>query len=194
MTNEWDQYADGWDDDPGARAYAAAAFESLVTVVEDAGPPLQGSAVLDFGCGTGLLTERLVGAGARVTAVDTSTSMLEVLNAKISRTGWTAVQTATSVPDRPPTFDLIVCSSVCAFLEDYGATAAGLAGRLQPGGLFVQWDWERVGDEDHGLTRQEIQQTLSGAGLHQVTVATAFSVDFGGQAMAPLIGYGRRGS
>ncbi len=50
----------------------------------------------------------------------------------------------------------------------------------------------RSGDYPHGLSREEIASALTGAGLSDVAVATAFSVPFEGQAMTPLIGHGRK--
>ena len=43
----------------------------------------------------------------------------------------------------PEWYDLIVFWSVCSFLDDYPAKHADLAILLVPGGLFIQWDWER---------------------------------------------------
>ena len=126
MDNEWDEYAPSWDRDPGPRAYADAAFGSLLEVVRTSGLSLDAAEVLDFGCGTGLLTEHLVAAGASVLAVDTSPGMLDALTAKIDQHGWTTVDTAAELPDHPARFDLIVCSSVCGFLDDYPATVAEL--------------------------------------------------------------------
>ena len=87
--------------------------------------------VLDFGAGTGLLTDRLVAEGATVHAVDSSAGMLEVLEAKIADRGWTGVTFGAGLPDSSEVFDLVVCSSVCSFLDDYPATARG-AGRPAP--------------------------------------------------------------
>lgn len=189
-TDEWAEHAGGWDDDPAARAYAAAAHRSLLEVVADHGLGLAGTHVLDFGCGTGLLTELLVDTVGPIDAVDTSPTMLAVLDRKVADRAWTTVTLGSVVPDS--TFDLIVCSSVCSFLDDYPATVADLVGRLRPGGVFVQWDWERVGDDPHGLGRDEIRSALTLAGLEQIDVRTAFSVDVGEQTMDPLIGHGRR--
>ena len=189
MTNEWDEYADGWDDDPGARAYSVAAFGSLVELVGGA-DSLDGVRVLDFGCGTGLLTEQLVDVGATVVAVDTSTAMIEVLDAKRAAHGWTTVTTCTELPDPSDRFDLVVCSSVLAFVDDHATTVHDLVARLASGGRFVQWDWERTGDDDHGLSRTEIADALDAAGLADVTVDTAFRIPFEDQFMAPLIGHG----
>lgn len=191
-SNEWDDYADGWDGDEGARAYASAAFTSLEPLLVDAGVALVDARVIDFGCGTGLLTEPLVAAGAAVDAVDTSANMLEVVTAKIAERSWSNVSVSTVLPDEYEAFDLVVCSSVCAFVDDYSAAVAELAARLRPGGLFVQWDWERTDADDHGLTRTEIDEALTRAGLIDVVVDTAFTVTVGEQTMSPIVGHGRR--
>jgi len=191
VSNEWDQYAQSWDDDPGARAYATAAFGSLVELARTSATTLDGAHVLDFGCGTGLLTEHLVAAGANIDAVDTSRAMLDTLDAKIDQHGWTTVRTATELPGESSRFDLVVCSSVCSFLDDYLATVETLVSRLNPGGLFVQWDWEQTDDDEHGLTRNRIRDALTDAGLADIDVRTAFTVEVGDQNMAPLVGHGR---
>ena len=191
--NEWDRYADTWDGDESTRAYAAAAFASLQPVLAHHGVILDGGRVCDFGCGTGLLTERLVGNGASVDAVDTSVAMLDVLRAKVERHGWRDVRVVTELPDQGA-YDLIVCSSVCAFLDDYPAAVEGLVARLRPGGLFVQWDWERdeSAHDPHGLTRDEIRRALAAAGLTAILVNTGFEIAAAGQSMRPLIGHGQQ--
>lgn len=145
---------------------------------------------MDFGCGTGLLTERLVSIGASVVAVDTSRAMLDVVDAKIAGRGWTEVKTSTELPIAPASFQLIVCSSVCSFLDDYQATTRALFELLAPGAVFVQWDWERGDGESHGLTRVEITDALQAAGLEEISVDIGFEITFEEQMMRPLIGHG----
>ena len=192
MSNEWDEYAQTWDDDPAARAYAAAASSSLGELLQASALPLAGASILDFGCGTGLLTEQLVTAGATIDAVDTSEVMLEALDAKIAQHGWTTVRTSTDLPDEVARYDLVVCSSVCSFLDDYPSTVGHLVSRLAPAGLFVQWDWERSGDDEHGLTRDQIRHALNTAGLSAIDVHTGFTIEVNGQTMSPLMGHGQR--
>lgn len=189
----WADHAPGWDDDPAARAYSAAAYRSLIDLLSEHGRSVGGMTVCDFGCGTGLLTEQLVDEAESIDAVDASPAMLEVLTAKIADRGWTNVRTATDIPSGSDTHDLVVCSSVCSFLDDYPGTVRRLAELLRPGGVFVQWDWERDGDTDgDGLSRSEIFDALTAAGFSGVHVATAFEVPFEGEVMRPLIGVGRR--
>lgn len=192
MVNEWDEYAKSWDTDHATRAYAASAFASLHRLTADVQLSLDGARVLDFGCGTGILTEHLVAAGSEVFAVDTSLAMLDVLEAKIAQRHWTGVRTSTSLPTEAEPFDLCVCSSVCAFLDDYPATVAELVTYLRDAGLFVQWDWERQGEEPHGLSRTEIHDALTAAGLISISVNDAFSVTIEGQTMSPIMGAGQQ--
>lgn len=192
----WDAVAPEWDDDPAARAYAAAAHRSLLAMLEAGGHGLEGCRVLDFGCGTGLLTERLADRCASIDAVDTSPAMLDVLGAKARQRGWTNVRPGAVVGSQPNAYDLIVCSSVCSFLDEYPETVAQLTSLLAPGGVFVQWDWERdEGSGDaHGLSRSEILGALSGAGLESVAVDTGFDVTVDDARMQPLMGVGVRPS
>ena len=189
--SEWGESADGWDGDEATRAYAAGAFSSLVKLIEPR--TLDGMRVLDFGCGTGLLTEQLVTAGAsHIDAIDTSPAMLTVLDTKVNSQGWNTVATSQMMPTGSGSFDLVVCSSVLAFVDDYPGTVSGLVAMLKPGGTFVQWDWERVDDDPHGLSRSEISETLRGAGLDNISVDIGFEADAYGQTMRPLMGVGRR--
>ena len=189
----WDSYAARWDD-TATRAYAAAAYDSLVDATTRRGLSLAGATVCDFGCGTGLLTERLADVVGWVDAVDTSAAMLEQLTAKIERRGLTNVRATTTLPRSHGTFDLVVCSSVLGFVDDYAATVHQLGELLGPGGLFVQWDWERRDDdpEPHGLGRDEIRIALTAAGLDRVEVDTALEVVVDGMAMRPLMGVGQK--
>ena len=199
---DWDDEADRWDEDEAVRAYARAAFESLSRVCGERGVQLGGARAFDFGCGTGLLVERLAPVCEAVVALDTSPRMIERLREKVERLKFGNVQTTTDSLERAASsgtallavpFDLVTCSSVCAFLDDYPRTAALLAGLLRPGGLFVQWDWELDPNdaEPFGLSRQEVQEALFGAGLEAVQVETAFEVPLGDVTMRPLMGVGR---
>jgi trans-aconitate methyltransferase len=123
--------------------------------------------------------------------------MLAALRTKVEKAGWadkvsTHETVASAEPDGP--FDIVVASSVCGFLPDYPAVAKDLAGLLRPGGLFVQWDWEKdaAAAEPSGLSRDEITAALTGAGLVDVKVASCFKIgEEGGELMAPLMGSGR---
>ena len=190
----WDEHAEEWDRNEAVQAYAEGAFESLTSLAATTGFALTGATVCDFGCGTGLLTMRLADICARVDAVDTSAGMLEVLGTKIDRCGWKHVRSFRQLPSTPQGYDLIVCSSVLSFVDDYPGVVSNLISHLGLGGLFVQWDWELDPDdaEPHGFTRAQIRRTLEAAGLVDVNVGIEFEVTFDGHTMTPLMGSGRR--
>lgn len=193
-SNPWDESAAGWDDEPAVQKYAAAAFGSLVAALDERGLSVSGATVLDFGCGTGLLTEQLVRDAESIDAVDTSTAMIRALAAKVATRGWRHVRTSEEIPASTRSHDLVVCSSVCSFVDDYPGTVQQLVALLRPGGTFVQWDWERddtASTDDDGLSRSEIGRALDAAGLVSVHVDTAFRVEIYDQVMRPLIGIGQ---
>jgi len=190
----WAEYAAGWDDDEAARAYASAAFESLIVALAAHDVDLQGLTVCDFGCGTGLLTERLAATARSVDAVDTSPAMLARLAAKVDRGAMVNVHPSSALPTSTESHDLVVCSSVLGFVDDHPGTVRSLARLLRPSGLLMQWDWEAdpTDDDPHGLTRAEIREALTDAGLTAVEVDVAFEVSVEGETMRPLMGIGRR--
>ena len=113
-----------------------------------AGPPPRD--VLDLGAGTGKLTELLVAAGHRVTAVDPSTGMLEQLRLRLPEVT-TAVGGAESVPLPDGSVDVITAAQAWHWFDRVAAPAE-CARLLRPGGrLGLVWnerdesvDWVRA--------------------------------------------------
>jgi SAM-dependent methyltransferase len=95
--------------------------------------------VLEIGCGSGLLTQRLVQAGHRVIATDAAPAMLELARAAVPE----AEEIRSLVlPDDPvPPVDAIVgVGHALNYLPDLAAVQRGLAalaGALRPGGLLA---------------------------------------------------------
>jgi predicted TPR repeat methyltransferase len=192
VSSEWDEYAEGWDSNEDVILYSDNAFESLRTLAR-----LDGMDVLDFGCGTGLLTEKLAQVAARVVGLDTSTEMLEVLEAKgLPNVSTIADELTDDLVSRnaglQSGFDLIVASSVCGFLPDYEKTLRLLKSLLVEGGVFVQWDW-LASDEDsqHGLTSEQVSRTLRRVGFDSVMVAVPFSLQNPEGEQRVMMGVGR---
>jgi hypothetical protein len=122
--------------------------------------------------------------------------MLSQLDEKVANNGWSNVRTASVLPESSSDHDLVVCSSVLGFVDDYPGMVSQLVELLRPGGVFVQWDWER-NDEDedeepYGLSRTAITAALDAAGLTSVTVDVGFSLPTPHGAMEPLMGVGRK--
>ena len=198
MTTNWDEHASKWDHDERVRDYADKAFSSLITHVDVRGGAWQHKRLLDFGCGTGLLTEKLSPLLGDVMAVDTSPDMIDVLSNK-GLANVTAIcadlndEAVRSDATWFSGFDLIVASSVCGFLPDYPATLRVLAQTLNVTGQFVQWDWRASGDDDSGLTAQKISRAFEQAGLVNDHVGEAFTIPFDDEELTVLMGVASKG-
>ena len=165
VTREWDEMAGEWDD--LAAGYARGLY-SLLWETVGIDPVLLSvstTRVIDFGCGTGLLTEKLRTVCAQVLAIDASTRMMQVVKEKIRSSEWENVQAVTAVLGQPEdgdatnttdaaatrqilsdwrgTADLVVASSVMSFIpeSDMEATMQAIARLLKPGGIFCHSDW-----------------------------------------------------
>jgi predicted TPR repeat methyltransferase len=192
MSNEWDEYAADWDSNEDVVIYSEYAFQSLIKVVS-----LDELNILDFGCGTGCLTEKMAQFANRVVGLDTSSAMLAVLKGK-------SLPNVDTIDDElseesiaghrllRSKFDLIVASSVCGFLSDYEGTLSLLKSLLVRGGLFVQWDWLVTEDEsEFGLTENAVLGALKRADFETVSVSSSFSLASSDGEMSVLMGVGR---
>ena len=122
MSDSWDEYAAEWDNDKDAVTYSEKAYESLYKVIQ-----LKGLNILDFGCGTGLLTGRLSPHANHITALDSSAKMISVLNDKKLPNVTTIAEPLSANVIRENEalhmkYDLITASSVCGFLPEYEST------------------------------------------------------------------------
>ncbi|SDX85481.1 Methyltransferase domain-containing protein [Ruegeria halocynthiae] len=195
MTDDWNDYADGWDDNNDVRYYASRAFASLDEHLDLCGKNWKSKRVLDFGCGTGLLAEKIAPHVAEVVAVDTSENMIAVLKAKNLPNvravhGDMLAGNVQEVEIGFSGFDLICASSVCAFLPDYRGAVAVLAGLLHKGGQFVQWDWQASDDNGFGLTLHQMKTALEAARLGSIRVEQVFEINSDARTMPVLMGAG----
>ncbi|HYB25820.1 MAG TPA: class I SAM-dependent methyltransferase [Solirubrobacteraceae bacterium] len=97
---------------------------------------------LDVGCGTGVLAERLAGAGYQMVGVDPSAGMLEILE---SRTPLVRPVHAsgTSLPFDDDSFDLVLTVAVMHHIadpEDVRQTLAEMIRVVKPSGRVLVWD------------------------------------------------------
>lgn len=195
MTEAWNDHAEGWDDNADVNLYADRAFASLVAQTGIGNECWKSTRVLDFGCGTGLLAEKVAPHVHELVAVDTSVKMIAVLKNKDVR-NVTAVHSDILADDFQfegnllSDFDLIYASSVCSFLPDYENAVMALTRLLKRGGHFVQWDWQASDGDDFGLSKNQIRGALNKAQLGSIRVERAFAIEADEQTLPVLIGAG----
>ena len=103
---------------------------------------LAGAAVLDVGCGAGLLSEAMAQAGGDVTAIDLAPNLLKVARLHGLETDIkvdyreTAVEALAEV--QPGSFDVVTCMEMLEHVPDPASIIEACARLLKPGGrLFV---------------------------------------------------------
>lgn len=99
---------------------------------------LEGTAVLEAGCGSGAQCEWLLDAGADVTGVDLSPKMVEEAERRCAGRGrFMVADLADPLPFAPESFDGITCSLALHYLRDWTVPLRSFADALRPGGWVV---------------------------------------------------------
>lgn len=192
MSNEWDEYAENWDVDPTVEEYAKNAFSELLENIN-----INGLNVLDFGCGTGALTQLMSPTVNSIIAIDPSSEMIKHLDKKAlknvsSISGYLSKELVQNSPEFENKFDLIVASSVCGFLPDYEETLSLLKSLIKQGGVFVQWDWLSNDDSsDMGLSEKRVKQAFVANGFINTRVNSPFIMSSSKGDMPVLMAIGK---
>jgi len=95
--------------------------------------PLPGERILDLGCGDGVLTERIVAAGATVVAVDAGRDMVAAARARGIDAKVMDGQKLTFSGE----FDAVFSNAALHWMRDQEAVLAGVHRALKPRGRFV---------------------------------------------------------
>ncbi|SNB65287.1 3-demethylubiquinone-9 3-methyltransferase [Arboricoccus pini] len=106
----------------------------------DSAAALSGLAVLDVGCGGGLLAEPLARLGARMTGVDLEAALIDVANRHAAASGLEIdyrVATTDQLIEEDLRFDAVIASEVIEHVADPQAFVSSLAHLVRPGGLVL---------------------------------------------------------
>lgn len=103
--------------------------------------PRDGGAVLDVATGTGLVAERLLTAGHRVTGLDQSPDMLALARERFGDTVDLVQASATDLPFPDEAFDHLTFTYLLRYVDDPGATLAELARVVRPGGTIANLEF-----------------------------------------------------
>lgn len=206
VTAEWNGMAGEWDDLAGG--YSAGFYAKLMEATGlDPCSLSQGFTVVDFGCGTGLLTAKLRPVCSSVLAIDAASGMVEILQDKIRGGEWENVKAVTAVlgdlasADESArqdieglyeTVDLVVASSVMSLIpaEDMEATMKVIGRLLKPAGQFVHSDWPKSEAKHPDAMSEEKALTMYGMGGLQAESTAIMKMDMGGGPEQPEVFFG----
>ena len=100
--------------------------------------PLSGMAVLDVGCGGGILSESMAGLGAQVTGIDLGDKALQVAKLHLLESGKRVDYRKIAVEDlaveTPGCYDVVTCMEMLEHVPDPASTVRACAQLVKPGG------------------------------------------------------------
>ena len=176
MATDFDARAADWDADPTKVERAQAVAEAIRRTV-----PLDGTQrLLEYGAGTGLVTQHLGDAVGAVTLADTSAGMRTVMHDKIAagQLPATARVWDLDLASQPPPdeeFDLVVTVKALHHIPDVAPVLEAFAALLVDGGRLCVVDLEQEDgafhghdpefEGHHGFARDDLADQLEAAGF-----------------------------
>ncbi len=153
--------------------------------------------VLDFACGTGIVTLGLTGHAGRITAIDTSGKMIDIAAAKAAAENIANIEFS---PDDifdskfdNKKFDAVTAFNILLYIEDIEMLLKRIRQLLKPGGVFVS-STDCLGEKRSILnvirkflgflgifpymkfySSEELEQTIKQAGFSLIKTAELFS-------------------
>jgi ubiquinone/menaquinone biosynthesis C-methylase UbiE len=182
----FDQDAARWDLNPG-RVKAASEISRAILREIPLTPDMD---VLDFGCGTGLLTLALQPYVRSITGVDSSRGMLDVLNRKISDRNLANVKTRYVDLDQGDVlsgaYHRIVSSLTLHHIREVGPLLKQFHRLLRPSGILCIADLDEDGGRFHesnegvfhfGFNRDSMARQFEKAGFQNARNTQATSIE-----------------
>ncbi len=183
--NRFNEIASVWDESPRRIQTANAVFRAIFKTV----PLAKKMKILDFGCGTGLVTMQIQPYINSVTAVDSSAGMLNVLREKIETRKIKNIQTVLindntdSLPDEK--YDLIMSSMTLHHIHDYQILLSKMFHMLNPGAYICIADLEKetgdFHDENteavhHGFDPEILKENLTEIGYQSAAYERIYTI------------------
>lgn len=179
---DFDKKSASWDDNPLrvslANDVAGAIVDEMILA-----PDMD---VLEFGCGTGLVTLKLRPLVRSLTCVDGSKGMLGVLEAKIEAQGLTGIKTQLLDPSKGGVlegrYDAVVSSMTLHHVKETAPLIGQFHAVLAPGGYLCLADLDSDEGKFHGknetvfhdgFDRKMLAKILGEAGFSEVREKTA---------------------
>jgi ubiquinone/menaquinone biosynthesis C-methylase UbiE len=196
----FDERATTWDDDPGMRERA----ELFATAIRAAVPLDRSVQLLEYGAGTGLVTQALRDVVGPVTLADSSAGMREVIATKIAAGAipdarvWEVDLSTDPVPDEE--FDVVVTVLALHHVVELEPVLSAFAALLTDGGHLGIVDFD---EEDgslhgegfvghHGFDRDALRVTLEQTGFADVRFDTCHQIVKGDVAYPVFLATCRR--
>jgi len=102
--------------------------------------PLAGKAVLDVGCGGGILSESMAGSGAQVTGIDLGEKPLQVAKLHLLESGkqveYRHIAVENLAAECPASFDVVTCMEMLEHVPDPQSIVRACAQLVKPGGYI----------------------------------------------------------
>ena len=197
----FDERAATWDDDPDKVRRAHEVAEAVAAAV-----PLTGDErMLEYGAGTGLVSQALQDRVGPITLADTSAGMRAVMADKVATGALPSDARVVAldvemqqVPQER--FDLVVGSLVLHHVQQLDAALAALADLLTPGGHLAIADLDQEDgsfhqhdfDGHHGFDRAGLAADLEAVGLVDVRVQDCTRIEKDGRGYQVFLATARR--
>jgi 2-polyprenyl-3-methyl-5-hydroxy-6-metoxy-1,4-benzoquinol methylase len=179
---DFNKEAAQWDANPGRVKLAGEVAAAIIREIK----PTREMEVLDFGCGTGLVTLKLQPLVKTITGVDSSEGMLNVLEGKIRAQGLSNIHARFVDFEKggrvEGSYDLIVSSMTLHHVPDPAGLFTQWRGLLRTGGQVCFADLDAEDGSFHGdntgvfhlgFEREHLKKLLRDAGYRDIRDTTA---------------------
>jgi len=135
--DKFDSIASGWWDPEGPFRPLHELNPARLKFIADRAD-IEAAAILDVGCGGGILAESLARKGGRVTGIDVASRVLATAKLHLHESGMEVDYRETTVEDlageAPGQFDIVTCMEMLEHVPEPVSIARAVSALLKPGG------------------------------------------------------------